>query len=60
MFHRLDPILAAFDPARGGPRLAGFAFGMVLPLVLAAVAFAAFNGGLSDTPRAADPVYIIE
>ncbi len=60
MRRRLETVRALFDPARGGPRLAGFLFGIALPLVLVAVISAASQGGLSDTRTPPAPVYVIE
>ncbi|HMO09739.1 MAG TPA: hypothetical protein PKD10_19150 [Paracoccaceae bacterium] len=42
---------------RAAPRLAAFAAGAALPLVLAALAGTAFNGGLSDVPATPAVVY---
>ena len=56
----LDSLASLIDPARGGFRLAGFVFGMALPITLAAVVGAAYGGGLSDAPEPRDPVYIID
>ena len=41
-------------------RIGGFAVGVLLPLLLAGLFAVAFGGGLSDTPAAPEPVYIIE
>lgn len=37
----------------------GFAFGILLPLVLAGVLHAVMGGGLSDNPAPVEPVYRI-
>lgn len=60
MHRRLDRLASLFDPARNGPRLAGFVIGAAVPLLLAGVVAAAFGGGMSDSMGAGSQSYIIE
>jgi hypothetical protein len=49
------PDAAWFHRHRG--KFAGFAFGLLTPLVLAGMVSAVFTGGLSDQPALAPSVY---